>query len=236
MFLWLNLYDSHEVRYKMNARRAARELLLILFSQLKKNSENLNEEMISDIILRSVRMLVNSATEELKLTSAGLLDMQDYLQEIELNDEKNLERPFEAENLPVPIPMTSDMEKKVISLVDISDKAFNALEIAELTILSQSKEVQDYIINVTKTYQSNRKEVKELISQCSIGWGLDRILKIDKDIMKIAVTELLFIKEIPVKVVIDEAVELAKKYSSDESTPFINGILGQIVKVKNLKD
>lgn len=219
----------------MNARRAARELLLILFSQLKKNGQNISEETISDIILRSVRILVNSASEELEITSTGLVEMQDYLYDLELNDEGNLERPVGVVNLPVPIPMTSDMQVKVNSLVEVADKAFNALEIAELAVLAQTKEVKDYVINVTKTYQTNREEVKKLINEHSIGWDINRILKLDKDIMKIAITELLFIKDAPVKVVIDEAVELAKKYSSEESTSFINGILGQIVKVKNLK-
>lgn len=220
----------------MNARRAARELLLILFSQLKKNGENIDEEKISDIVLKSVRMLVNSSSEELELTSTNLVEMQDYLYDLELNDESNLERPVGVTNLPVPIPMTSDMQNKIDSMVDVADKAFQALEIAELCALSQTKDVKDFIINVTQTYQSNRDEIKGLISEHSIGWGLNRILKLDKDIMKIAITELLFIKDAPVKVIIDEAIELAKKYSSEESTAFINGILGQIVKVKNLKD
>lgn len=218
----------------MNARRAARELLMILFSQLKKNADNINEDTIADVILRSVRMLVNSASEELELASTSLVDMQDYLYDLELNDEGNLERPFGALDLPVPIPMTSDMKNKVSSLVDVADKAFNALELAELCVLSQTKEVKEYIVNVTKTYQANRAEVKALINEHSIGWDIARILKLDKDIMKIAITELIFIKDAPVKVVIDEAVELAKKYSSEESTAFINGILGKIVRVKEL--
>jgi len=220
----------------MNARRAARELLLILFSQLKKNGANIDEEKISEITLRSVRLLVNFSYDELTITTGNLVDMQDYLYDLELNDEGNLERPVGVTDLPVPIPMTSDMQAKVDSLVDVAEKSFQALELAELCILSQTKEVKDYIINITKTYQENREEVKALINEHSIGWDISRILKIDKDIMKIALTELLFIKDAPVKVVVDEAVELAKKYSSEESTAFINGILGQIIKVKNLKD
>ena len=57
------------------------------------------------------------------------------------------------------------------------------------------------------------------------------MFKIDKDILRIAITELLFIKDAPVKVVIDEALELAKKYSTDESPSFINGILAKVVEV-----
>lgn len=219
----------------MNARHGARELLLILFTQLKKNSPNLTQKEISNIILKSIRTLVNNAYEELKLSTGHLINMQDYLDELELNDEKNLERPFGLSNLPVPLPLTSDMQGKVNSLIDVAEKSFQALEIAELSALSNNKEVIDFIIKTTQTYQTNRKEIKELINESAIGWDFDRLLKIDKTILKLATTELLFIQDTPVKVVVDEAVELAKKYSSDESTSFINGILGQIIKVKNLK-
>lgn len=219
----------------MNARHGARELLLILFTQLKKHSPNLSEQEISNIILKSIRTLTNNAVEELKLTTSHLINMQDYLDELELNDEKNLERPFGLSNLPVPLPLTSDMQGKVNSLIDVAEKSFQALEIAELSALSNNKEVMDFIIKVTQTYQQNRKEIKDLINENAIGWDFDRLLKIDKTILKLATTELLFIQDTPVKVVVDEAVELAKKYSSDESTSFINGILGQIIKVKNLK-
>ena len=56
--------------------------------------------------------------------------------------------------------------------------------------------------------------------------------KIDKDILRIAIAELLFIEGVPVKVVVDEALELAKKYSTDDSSSFINGILGKVIDEK----
>ena len=51
----------------------------------------------------------------------------------------------------------------------------------------------------------------------------------DKDILRIAIVELLFVKEAPMKVVVDEALELAKKYSTDDSAAFINGVLAKII-------
>ena len=57
-------------------------------------------------------------------------------------------------------------------------------------------------------------------------------MKIDKDILRIAIAELLFIEGVPVKVVVDEALELAKKYSTDDSSSFINGILGKVIDEK----
>ena len=51
----------------------------------------------------------------------------------------------------------------------------------------------------------------------------------DKDILRIAITELLYIKDAPLKVIVDEAVELAKKYSTEDSSSFVNGILAKVI-------
>ena len=61
------------------------------------------------------------------------------------------------------------------------------------------------------------------------------MVRIDKDILRIAITEMVYIKEAPMKVVIDEAVELAKKYSTDDSPSFVNGILAKVVRKEELK-
>ena len=69
-----------------------------------------------------------------------------------------------------------------------------------------------------------------MIQQYSKGWDIERLFKIDKDILRIAITELVYIKDAPHKVIIDEALELAKKYSTDDSPSFINGILARVVE------
>jgi len=56
----------------------------------------------------------------------------------------------------------------------------------------------------------------------------------DKDILRMAIAELLYIKEVPMKVVVDEALELAKKYSTDDSSTFINGVLAKVIVEKGL--
>jgi N utilization substance protein B len=57
----------------------------------------------------------------------------------------------------------------------------------------------------------------------------------DKDILRIAISELLYIKETPMKVVVDEALELAKKYSTDDSSTFINGVLAKVIVDNGVK-
>jgi len=76
----------------------------------------------------------------------------------------------------------------------------------------------------------NKSTIDSLIEQCAPEWPVDQISKIDANILRIAMYELLHRKEAPVKVVIDEAVELAKEFGSDASSKFVNGVLGTVVK------
>ena len=92
------------------------------------------------------------------------------------------------------------------------------------------KTVKRYIESIFKTYKTKKDEIDGIIKQYAIGWDIDRLFKIDKDILRIAIIELVYVKDAPVKVVIDEALELAKKYSTDDSPSFINGILAKVVE------
>ena len=74
----------------------------------------------------------------------------------------------------------------------------------------------------------NQSQLDQLISQSSKNWRLERMSCADRNILRLAVFEVLFLKEIPPKVSIDEAVELGKRYGTKESGAFINGILDHI--------
>ena len=73
---------------------------------------------------------------------------------------------------------------------------------------------------------ANLEKIDELIGKYAKGWSTDRMNKVDLAILRIAMYEMKFTEGTPVSVIINEAVEFAKKYSSDESPAFINGILG----------
>lgn len=213
----------------MQARRASRELALILFSQFSKKITKYDDKDFQDIMLKSVRVLSNTSIEELKTAVGTLIDMKDYIDTYEADSPQNLERPIGVRNLPVELPMTSDMSEKIGTLLDISEKAIFALEIAEFALLESNNEVQDYVVKIIKAYQKNSDFVDEQIQKFSKGWDISRLVKIDKDILRISISELLYLKDTPMKVVIDEALELAKKYSTDESASFINGVLSKVV-------
>ena len=219
----------------MQARRASRELALILFSQFEKEITKYSKKDFEDIMVKSVRILSNSAMEELNLTVGSLIDIKDSLDSYEAEHESNLSRPMGAKNKPVQIPMTDEMISKVDVMLDVAEKAILALEIAEFTTLENQSEVKNYTVNIAEQYKINHKSIDDEIQKYSNGWDISRLVKIDKDILRIAITELLYIKDTPVKVVADEAVELAKKYSTEDSSSFVNGILAKVILENGLK-
>ncbi len=78
-------------------------------------------------------------------------------------------------------------------------------------------------------------EIDKIIANFTEHWSLERMAAVDRNILRLATYELLYRPDIPVKVTINEAIEIAKKYSSGESPSFINGILDRIAKEVVLK-
>ncbi|MHC4558103.1 MAG: transcription antitermination factor NusB [Planctomycetota bacterium] len=92
----------------------------------------------------------------------------------------------------------------------------------------------DFIRNLasdwTKGTWENLKQCDELITASTIKWQFTRLSPVDKSILRLAVYQLKFCPDIPPKVVINEAIELAKKFSTDKSPGFVNGVLDAILK------
>ena len=213
----------------MQARRAARELGFILFSQFDKKITHYSKEDLQDIILKPVRILTSSASDELRNALGSLVAMRDQIENYEADSEINLNRPIGVANIPVPLPMTSDMTGRINEMIDIAEKAALAIEIAEFTTLDAQSDVKNYAIDIAEYFQKNHKEIDDIIQKYAKNWDLGRLVKMDKDILRIAIVELLYLKDAPMKVVVDEALELAKKYSTDDSASFINGILAKVI-------
>ena len=94
----------------------------------------------------------------------------------------------------------------------------------------ESEEAKKYIEDAILGIEKNLEEIDNLIkANLKENWKIERISKIDLSILRLAIYEIKY-KEIPYKVAINEAVELAKKYGEDTSKNFVNGILASIVK------
>ncbi len=213
----------------MQARRAARELAFILFSQIDKDINKYSKADFSNIVLKSVRTLKSNATDELQLALSSLMEFKAQVDDYEANHETNLDRPIGVTNVPVPMILSSDLSEKIGEMIDVAEKSLLALEIAEFTTLDSQSDVQAFAIEIAEQYKQHSAELDEIIQKYAKNWDFQRLVTMDKNILRIALIELLYIKATPLKVVIDEALELAKKYSTDESTTFINGILAKVV-------
>lgn len=88
----------------------------------------------------------------------------------------------------------------------------------------------DYINRVVPDILKNLETVDETIEKNLKGWTMTRLAKVDRQILRIAVYEFLFKDDIPPEVSINEAVDIARQYSSDDAPKFINGILGTIYR------
>lgn len=110
----------------------------------------------------------------------------------------------------------------------IYSKFFNAGE--EDLLDKTNAEELEFVGKILNVFASNYNEVNNIISSTLKGYTIDRLNKIDLAILTLAVIELDFVKENPKEVIINEAVELAKKYSTEKSPKFINGVLASLVK------
>jgi N utilization substance protein B len=92
--------------------------------------------------------------------------------------------------------------------------------------------VTEYTMELVEGYAGQATRIDELISTYSVGWTLDRMPVVDRNIVRLAAYELVWVDGTPDAVVIDEAVQLAKEFSTDESPSFVNGLLGRFKDLK----
>lgn len=111
--------------------------------------------------------------------------------------------------------------------VDVDELADNAVD-------GNDEHMSDYAVMCAKGILANSQQIDELISaNLKKGWKLNRISKVSLAVMRLAIFEMLFVEDVPVSVSINEAVEIAKKYSVPDDSSFVNGVLGAVAKSIN---
>lgn len=93
-----------------------------------------------------------------------------------------------------------------------------------------SEEAREYAQMLTRGIRDNRDQVDAIISDLSKDWPLERQPNVDRNVLRIALYEIIYVSEVPVAVSIDEAVELANLFSTDDSGKFVNGVLAAYVR------
>lgn len=199
----------------MQARRIARELALLSVSQLPATAENIDNQTLQNVVVAAVRTLTTEAEEALETASSGLKQSSDRL----LNSQTR----------------TTDVESArgmVNEAIDLAQTAINrlglAMEIPEIVQLANQTDVRTYALEIVRTLKKNREEIDQLLTQALVDWQLNRLAVIDRDILRIAVTEMQYLG-VPDRIAVNEAVELAKRYSGEDGYRFINGVLRRVM-------
>ncbi len=91
-------------------------------------------------------------------------------------------------------------------------------------------EVKSFTEEIVKGTHKQLKNINERIRACAKNWSLDRMATVDRNVLRMAVYEILYRLDIPTSVTINEAIEIAKKYGTDESGSFVNGILDSVAR------
>jgi N utilization substance protein B len=127
--------------------------------------------------------------------------------------------------------------KRAVDLVfEAEAQGLTSAEVADARIAlaeanSDVSVLNPYTVTVARGVTANAAHVDELITSHLQGWTLERLPAVDRAILRVAVWELLHAEDVPEPVAVDEAVELAKELSTDESPGFVNGVLGQVMLV-----
>lgn len=129
--------------------------------------------------------------------------------------------------------MARESALKILYAIDITkdapDKCINNFW------LSQDKtaaEVRNYADDIVLGVCGNRARIDKIVSECATNWELGRMAVIDRNILRLGTYELIFMDEIPPKVAINEAIDIAKRYGDKDSGKFVNGVLDKISKEK----
>lgn len=122
-----------------------------------------------------------------------------------------------------------DVREKTMQLVYQMDLTGD-FEVADLSIVEENVKAagKRQAADTLKAVQDHHEEIDKIISDNLDNWTLERIAKTDLAILRTAVAEMLYVESIPVRVSINEAVDLAKKYGDERSYAFINSVLGKI--------
>jgi transcription antitermination protein NusB len=125
----------------------------------------------------------------------------------------------------------SKARKRAVDVLYEADlRGTDAVETLADRVRMADPPVNDYTVELVEGVQAHRVRIDEILTEYADGWTIDRMPGVDRAVLRIGVYELLWRDDVPPAVSIDEAVELAKALSTDESPRFVNGVLARVLR------
>ncbi|NET01171.1 MAG: transcription antitermination protein NusB [Sphaerospermopsis sp. SIO1G2] len=204
-------------------QQIARELALLSLSQLPVNPKKLDklqdEQLVSKLVLGAVRTLTTEVQDTLNNAAA----------ELQRSNDRLLTSQTRASDLNTARTMLQEAVTYTQTAINQLGTAVDFPELIQLA--NQDREVRNYAKEIVITVDENRAVIDKIISQALVDWQVTRLAQIDRDILQISVAEMEFMG-VHTSIAINEAVELAKRYSGDEGHRFINGVLRRVTEQK----
>lgn len=199
----------------MQARRMARELALLGLSQLSDKPGRLAPPDFEKLLLAAIQTLtaeakdaLETASDELKRGNQHLVDSGTRASDVEKG---------------------RAMVEEAIALTQTAiNRLAHAVELPEFIRLSNQSEIEAFALELLTNTAKYQSQVDSILDEAMVAWNLKRLPRIDRDILRLAVVEMNYLGT-PDRVAINEAVELAKRYSDDDGYRFINGVLRRVV-------
>jgi len=120
---------------------------------------------------------------------------------------------------------------QILFQIDFTEKKVGRRELDEFWAdKKENREIREFAEELVKGTLEKLEDIDALIEKLAENWILGRMAAVDRNILRLAAFEILYRRDIPSAVTINEALEIAKKYSSSESAPFLNGVLDRLAK------
>lgn len=204
----------------MNARHAARELAVLILNESRVLKKTPSKIEIYDLIEQAVRMLNSEVESILSHAKADLMVADDNLFETSLI--------YNTENIKEKLEKTLELTHRAMELLSYSNKW------SLMCTLAMKHEVKDFTVKIIEQYKNKKEEIDQIIQKSTEGWTLDSMYSLDLNAITVATVELMHDEATSYRIIIDEAIEIAKKYGTEDSGRFVNGILTKVLKTMGM--
>ena len=232
----------------MTARRVAREIAVILMPQLPKNKAGGEALEMGALVEKTVKMLADYAKQNLMDAGAILEKTNFELHNIEAEHPDNAR----ATQVLKPVTLTTEqLREQMVQIERALHLVAEALDVPEMTLASGTStinipckqcghtnrasfekyshaEIRDFLLILLNSYIDHKREIDKYIKSTRSKWNVERMVSIDRDILRLACAEAFFIQEVPINVAISEAVELCHRFADEKAAKFVNGVLADL--------
>ncbi|MBU1108220.1 MAG: transcription antitermination factor NusB [Candidatus Riflebacteria bacterium] len=217
-------------------RRRAREMALKALYQaemVKSTNEEALDQVLSSTLYQPIfEALARDFLKNSKIQQILSGEVEDFV--LDFSDSVSSFPHETAENLPLQIKAILEKYFAGVTYGQQPDKELKDFYKKTQDKRKKNLPIEEFARELVNCVSEHNKETDEIIEKTAQNWSIDRMAALDRCILRIAICELFYFSGIPANATINEAIEMAKKYSADRSYEFVNGILDRICKENKL--